>query len=90
MNVVEKAGKALVLGLGLLLGAAVGVWLSLAVLYFLLEPAKRVSDALFVAALAALLVGIALAARRLFGRPGLIAFVLIVFVAATASAWVPS
>ena len=56
------------LGLGLLLGAEIWAWLSLAALYWLLEPAQRASSAPLIVAVAAPLAGLVLGARRLFGR----------------------
>ena len=90
MNVVKKVGKALVLGLGLLLGAAIGVWLSLAASYWFLEPGQRASSAPLIAVAAALLVGLVLGVRRLFGSAGLVALSVAVILAAAASAWVLS
>ncbi len=83
---VKKAGKALVLGLSLLLGAVIGAWLSFAALYWLLVPEHRASDAPFVLALAALFAGIVLVVRRMFGRAGLVILAIAVVLAATVGA----
>lgn len=87
---VKKVGKALVLGLSLLLGAVVGAWLSLAALYWLLEPGQRASSAPLMIAVAALLVGLVLGVRRLFGRAGLVPLAIAVVSAAAAGLWMLS
>ena len=86
----KTVGKALLLGLSLFLGAVVGTWLSLATLYWLLEPGHRVSDAPFIFALAALLLGLVLVVRRMFGSAGLVPLAITVLLAAAAGVWMLS
>ncbi len=63
----------------LLLGTAVGAWLSPSVAYLVFEPAELiVSNALLAAALAALLAGLALVARKSSGTQGFVTFVFVV------------
>ena len=81
-------GRAITTAAVLLLGAAVGAWLSLSAAYLVLEPAERVpSSALLAAALAALLVGLAFVARKFSGTQGLVAFVFVVLLGAIATGW---
>ena len=66
----------------LLLGAAVGAYLSFAVMYSVLDPGSRgASDVLFILLLAALLAGLALAARLTSGALGFKWFAFVVLLA---------
>lgn len=66
----------------LLLGAAVGAYLSFAVVYSALDPGSRsASDLLFILLLAALLGGLALGSRWTSGARGLAWFAYVVLLA---------
>ena len=79
-------GRAVVTVVVLLLGTVVGAYLWLAAAYLVLDPAERTGGGvLFAAILAALLVGLALVARRASGGQGLAAFVFFVFLGAIAA-----
>ncbi len=68
------------------MGTVAGAWLSLALAYLVFESAQRiVSNALFAAALAALLAGLALVARKSSGTQGFVAFVFVVSLGAIAT-----
>ncbi len=85
---VWQVGRAITIIAVLLLGAVIGAWLSLSAAYLVLEPAERAaSNVLFAVVLVALLAGLALAARKVSGAYGLVAFALVVLLGTIATGW---
>lgn len=81
--VVRQLVRSVTIALVLLLGTVVGAYLSFAAVYSALDPGSRsASDLLFILLLAALLSGLALAARWTSGVRGLAWFASVVLPAA--------